>query len=120
MSTSNLSTFSQQARLGANTQFEGELSGKEDLIVEGHVRGRVNFEDNTLIIEESGRVQAQIRAGNIVIRGTVEGNVFASQKATVAKCGRMTGDITAARISIEDGARFKGSVKTEERETAKK
>ena len=97
--------------LGSNIRFEGELSGNEDLIIQGHVKGKIQLNQNNLIIEKNGSVQAEIQAGRVTIRGKVEGNVAVKEKVIITKDGSMTGEITAPRISIEDGAQFKGSVK---------
>jgi cytoskeletal protein CcmA (bactofilin family) len=97
--------------LGPNIRFEGELSGQEDLIIRGHVKGKIQLNQNNLIIEENGNIQAEIQAGKVTIRGKIKGNILATEKVTITKDGSMTGEITSPRISIEDGAQFKGSVK---------
>jgi cytoskeletal protein CcmA (bactofilin family) len=103
--------------LGTSIRVKGELSGKEDLVIQGQIKGKILLDENNLVIEEKGNVQAEIQAKRVTIRGKIEGNVFASEKVTITKDGRMTGEITASRISIEDGAQFKGSVKMDTKKT---
>jgi cytoskeletal protein CcmA (bactofilin family) len=90
---------------------QGEISGREDLVVRGQVRGKIALPENDLLVEEGGRVEAKVRVRNTRIRGEFIGNITASGKAIIEKTGRMQGDLSAAVISIEDGAQFKGTVK---------
>jgi cytoskeletal protein CcmA (bactofilin family) len=99
------------SRLGPGITVNGEINGKEDLIIEGHYQGKIILADNTLTVERSARLQAEIQAKNISIKGSVQGNISASGKVLIRKDAQLDGDIIAARISIEDGAQFKGSVK---------
>lgn len=89
----------------------GEISGEDDLIIEGRVQGKINLKQNNLTIEQSAVVEAEIHVRNITIRGKVEGNLYASGKVTIEREGQLLGDISASRISIMEGAQFKGSVK---------
>lgn len=90
---------------------EGEISGEDDLTIEGRVHGKINLKQNNLIIEHNAVVDAEIYVHNIIIRGKVEGNLYVSGKVTIEKEGQLVGDISASRISIMEGAQFKGSVK---------
>jgi cytoskeletal protein CcmA (bactofilin family) len=99
------------SRLGRGITVNGDITGREDLTVEGHCQGKISLKDNTLTVEQGARIQAEIQAKNIAIRGSVQGNISASGKVLIQKEAQLDGDITAARISIEDGAQFKGSVK---------
>jgi len=99
------------SKLGAGISFSGDISGKEDLVIEGSYQGKITLSDNTLTIEQGSKIQAEIQAKNINIRGSVQGNISATGKVLIQKDAQLDGDITAARISIEDGAQFKGSVK---------
>lgn len=102
---------SQNSLLGSSLNFEGELKGNEDLIIKGSFQGKIFLENNSLFISSESRVKADIRAKNITIKGEVQGNIRASGKVFITKEGKMTGDISAYRISIMDGAKFKGSIK---------
>jgi cytoskeletal protein CcmA (bactofilin family) len=99
------------ARLGPSLLFQGEIAGKEDFVVQGQFRGKINLPDNDLLITEHGKTEAEIHIRNITIRGEVIGNIHASGRIVIEKTGRMRGDLAASVISIEDGAQFKGSVK---------
>jgi len=100
----------QTANIGQSLFIKGEVSGSEDLTVEGRVEGRIDLKDHNLTIGPNGRVHAEIHAKNISIVGEVTGNVAADEKVEVSDTGRLVGDIRAPRISISDGAQFKGSV----------
>jgi cytoskeletal protein CcmA (bactofilin family) len=100
-------------RLGSTLILKGELSGEEDVVVEGNFQGKINLGSHNLIIEKAGKVSAEIFAANITINGHVMGNIYASEKVFISPDGQMEGDIHASRISIMDGAQFKGSIKME-------
>lgn len=97
--------------IGKTIEIEGEISGQIDLRIEGRFHGKINLNQKNVFIEHRATIKADIHAKNVHIRGQVEGNVFAAEKVHIEKDGRMTGDIFASRISIDDGAAFKGSVK---------
>ena len=99
--------------LGSTARFRGEFSGNEDLIVWGQLQGKIILDNNDLNIEQGARVSAEIRAKNIEIKGTVEGNIQAKGRVVIAPNGQVTGDISASRISIHEGAKFKGNVKVQ-------
>jgi len=99
------------ARLGPTFLFQGELTGKEDLMVQGQFQGKISLPENDLLITEQAKIEAEIQIRNITVRGEVIGNIHASGRIVIEKTGRMKGDLSASLISIEDGAQFKGSVK---------
>ncbi|MGB2908238.1 MAG: polymer-forming cytoskeletal protein [Candidatus Aminicenantaceae bacterium] len=90
---------------------EGDISGKGDLVIHGQVRGKIRLVGHGLTVARTGRVKADILADNVLIQGTVEGRIQAAGKVTLHAESSMSGDITAARISIAEGAVFKGSLK---------
>jgi cytoskeletal protein CcmA (bactofilin family) len=102
------------AFLGSGHVVKGEVGGQEDLIIKGFVKGKVDLKNHSLIIEKGGRVDGDIIVNELTLRGSVNGNVYATGKVFVATEALMRGDITAARISISDGAVFKGSIKMED------
>ncbi|MFP4081858.1 MAG: polymer-forming cytoskeletal protein [Candidatus Aminicenantes bacterium] len=102
------------SRLGQSFSLRGELSGNEDLVIDGRFQGQIDLGNHSLIVEKRGKVEAEIRAKDITIQGEMKGNVYASGKVFISKDAQMTGDISASRISIMDGAHFKGSVKMKE------
>jgi len=98
------------ARLGAGLHVKGEISGNEDLSIEGSVEGLIQLEDRKLTIGASARVTADILAREVVVYGNVKGNLRARDRIEIKKDGSVVGDLTTARIMIEDGAYFKGSI----------
>ena len=99
------------ARFGPSLFLKGQLSGEEDLVIEGRFQGKIDLANNNILVSEGGNVEAEIRVNNISIKGSVTGNVTASGKVFISEEGQLKGDISAPTISIMDGARFLGSVK---------
>ncbi len=95
--------------IGSSIVIDGEISGDEDLVIQGTVKGRIVLKEN-LYVEQSGVVEADIETNNVEISGQVTGNIVASEKVEIAAGGRTVGDIKAPRILIADGAIFKGNV----------
>ena len=108
-----------QASIGKAVKIDGQIYSKEDLYVDGDVEGIIELQEHRLTIGPNGKVHANIKAREIVILGNVQGNVEASDKLEVRKDARMVGDIKTARIVIEDGAYFKGSIDTVKPEPTK-
>jgi len=88
----------------------GQIFTKEDLNVDGDVEGTIESAESKVTIGATGRVQASVKAREVVILGQVQGNVEATDKVDIRREAKLVGDITTARISIEDGALFKGSI----------
>ncbi len=107
------------ARFGSSFRLKGEISGDEDLIIEGRFRGKIDLKNHSLLVEQTGKIKADIRAKNVTIKGSIEGNIYASGKVFISKDGDVKGDITSPKISIMEGAGFKGSVKMEMEEGIK-
>jgi cytoskeletal protein CcmA (bactofilin family) len=102
------------ATIGPTHYINGQVSGEEDLVIKGYVKGRVDLKNHSLIVEKGGRVDGDIIVETLILRGSVNGNIFAAGKVVVAPEAHVRGDISAARISISEGAVFKGSIKMEE------
>ena len=98
--------------IGSSIVIDGEISGDEDLIIQGTIKGKIALQES-LIVENSGTVEADIETRNVEISGQVTGNIRASDRVEIKSEGRMTGDIKAPRILIADGAKFKGNVDME-------
>ena len=98
------------ARLGASLHVKGEITGNEDLAIDGSVEGLVQLEDRKLTIGASARLTADVIAREVVVYGNVKGNLRARDRIEIKKDGSVVGDLTTARIMIEDGAYFKGSI----------
>ena len=99
-----------QAHIGKSVAVKGEISGSEDLYVDGEVRGAIELRDNSLTVGPNGKIEANVTAREIIVHGSLNGNVQASEKIEIRKTGSLLGDLTTARIIIEDGAYFKGSI----------
>jgi cytoskeletal protein CcmA (bactofilin family) len=98
------------ASIGKSIVIKGELSGGEDLTIEGQVEGRIELQDHVLTIGSNGRIKAQIAAKSIVVQGQVTGNLTATEKVDIRENGSVDGDISAPRIAIADGSHFRGSI----------
>jgi cytoskeletal protein CcmA (bactofilin family) len=98
------------ARLGPSLHVKGEITGSEDLHVDGSVEGQIALEDRKLTIGATAKLTADVTAREIVIYGNVKGNLRAKDRIEIKKDGSVVGDLTTARIMIEDGAYFKGSI----------
>ena len=109
-STYPATTSGSTARLGASLHIKGEITGNEDLQIDGSVEGLVQLEDRKLTIGASARVTADIIAREVAVYGNVKGNLRARDRIEIKKDGSVVGDLTTARIMIEDGAYFKGSI----------
>ena len=96
--------------IGKSVVIKGELSGSEDLTIEGHVEGKIDLRDHVLTIGPNGKIKAQLNAKAIVVLGEVIGNVTATEKVDIRENGSVDGDITAPRVAIAEGAHFRGSV----------
>jgi cytoskeletal protein CcmA (bactofilin family) len=95
--------------IGSTIVIDGEITGDEDLVVRGTVKGRVSLREN-IVVEEGGVVEANVETATITIHGTVTGDIHASERAELRSNCRVVGDVRAPRILIADGASFKGSV----------
>jgi cytoskeletal protein CcmA (bactofilin family) len=96
--------------IGRSILLKGELSGSEDLAVEGTVEGTIELRDNVLTIGPNGRIKAQIFAKSVIVLGTVSGNITASERVDIRDAGSVDGNIVSPRVAIADGAHFRGSV----------
>lgn len=98
------------AHIGKSVFIKGELSGSEDLYVDGEVEGTIELRGHSLTVGPNGRVRAHVHARNVVVQGKVNGNIQASERVDLRASANVTGDITTARIAVEDGAFFKGGI----------
>ncbi len=100
----------EQATIGKSLVVKGELTGSESLYIDGKVEGAINLPGNRVTVGRNGQVAANIVAREVVVLGKVRGNCQASDRVDIRSEGSLTGDVIAARISIEDGAFFKGGI----------
>jgi cytoskeletal protein CcmA (bactofilin family) len=98
------------AQIGKSVVIKGELSGSEDLYLDGLVEGSIALKGNSLTVGPNGQVKASVDAKGVVVQGKLEGNIQASDRVDLRKSAIVTGDISAQRISIEEGAFLKGKV----------
>ena len=96
--------------IGKSVVIKGDLSGSEDLTIEGTVEGKIELRQNVLTIGANGKIKAQIFAKIVVVQGEVVGNITASERVEIKDNGSVDGDLAAPRIAIADGAHFRGSI----------
>jgi cytoskeletal protein CcmA (bactofilin family) len=106
------------ATIGKSVVVKGELSGSEDLIVDGEVEGSISLRGQTCTVGPNGRVRANIEARNVIVHGRVNGDIHATERVELRKTASLAGDIATARISIDDGAFFKGGIDIQKPEPA--
>lgn len=108
--TTEYETARGSASIGKSVTIKGQIFSREDLIVDGEIEGAIELNDHRLTVGPNGRVRAGIKAREIVVLGSIEGDVEALDKIDIRKDAKLVGDIKTARIVIEDGAYFKGSI----------
>ena len=101
------------ATIGPSIFIQGDLSGDEDLVIEGRVEGKIDLKQHNVTIGRNGRVRADVFGTTVVVEGEVDGNLFAQEQAVVRQSGAVRGNITAPRVMLEDGSRFRGSIDME-------
>jgi cytoskeletal protein CcmA (bactofilin family) len=99
--------------LGSTFLCTGQISGQEDLLIKGTFKGTIRLKNYSLFIEKSARVEADIVAANVMLSGDLTGNIQATGKVFLSSEAKMKGDITAAKISVQDGAQFRGAIRME-------
>ena len=98
------------ANIGKSVSIKGELSGNEDIYVDGQLEGSIQLPGNSVTVGPNGRVKASITAKNLTVGGTLDGNVHASERTELRKTAVVNGDVQTHRIAIEEGAYFKGKL----------
>lgn len=106
----------EQASIGKSIVINGELSGSEDLTIEGRVDGKIELRNHVLTIGSSGRITAQVDARSIIVLGHVTGNLIATEKVDIRETGSVEGDLVAPRVAIADGSHFRGSIDMQRKE----
>jgi cytoskeletal protein CcmA (bactofilin family) len=99
-----------QAQIGKSLKLLGEITGSEDLYIDGEVEGTIELRENSLTVGPNGNVRANVKARSITVLGRLEGNVKAGERIEIRKTGSLEGDLVTPRIVIEDGAVFRGSI----------
>jgi cytoskeletal protein CcmA (bactofilin family) len=99
-----------RAHIGRSVVIKGELDGSEDLVIDGHVEGKIELRDHTLTIGTNGRIKAQVFAKAVIVLGELTGNINAAERVEIREDGAVDGDIVAPRVAIAEGAHFRGSI----------
>jgi len=100
----------EQATIGSSLHIKGEISGSEALYIDGRVEGKINMPGSRITIGRNGKVDASVTARDVVVMGTVKGNIECSDRVDIRGEGSVTGDVSTMRISVEDGAVLKGGI----------
>jgi cytoskeletal protein CcmA (bactofilin family) len=100
----------ERAHIGRSVVIKGELDGSEDLVIDGHVEGKIELREHTLTIGSNGRIKAQIFAKAVIVLGELTGNISAAEKVEIRENGAVDGDIVSPRVAIAEGAHFRGSI----------
>lgn len=108
------------ATLGASLTIKGQIVGEEDLQIEGKIEGPITLNGHRLTVGRSAHLQSEVNAREVVVYGKASGNLHAKDRVEIKKDGEVTGDITTTRISIEDGAYFKGRIEIERKKNDSK
>ncbi len=101
------------AVIGPTITVKGEISGNEDLEIQGTLNGTITMKEHRVTVGGKGRVKADVYAKSIHVAGEVEGNLFGDDEVVLRESGRLLGNITAPRVALEDGSKFKGSIDME-------
>jgi cytoskeletal protein CcmA (bactofilin family) len=96
--------------LGKSVVIKGELSGSEDLVIEGQVDGKIELRQHVLTVGANGKIKAQVFAKTVIVLGEIIGNVTASEKVDIRDNGSVEGDLVSPRVAIAEGAHFRGSI----------
>jgi len=102
------------AIIGPSIHIDGDLRGEEDLIIEGTVTGTIQMRENSLTIGANGKVKANVYANSVFVEGSLEGDLFGSDRVAIRKSGSVRGNIVSPRVSLEDGGTFKGTVEMDQ------
>jgi cytoskeletal protein CcmA (bactofilin family) len=100
----------QAAVIGSSISIKGDLTGEEDLSIEGKLEGKVELRRNSVTVGKNGRIKGDIYGKTITVEGTVEGNLYGEEQLIVRRSGTVRGNIIAPRVALEDGSNFKGSI----------
>jgi cytoskeletal protein CcmA (bactofilin family) len=109
----------ERAIIGSSVVIKGEISGEEDLVIQGQVEGRIELRQYNVTVGKNGRVKADVYGKIISVEGEVHGNIFGEEKIVIRSTGALHGNIVAPRVTLEDGSKFKGSIDMDSRATEK-
>jgi cytoskeletal protein CcmA (bactofilin family) len=98
------------ANIGKSISIRGDLTGNEDMVIEGQVEGKVDLPNNQLTVGANGKVKAEIHAKGVVVVGHVDGNIFGLERIEIQATGRVEGDVTAPKLVVAEGAQLNGAI----------
>lgn len=98
------------AVIGPSIQIKGDLSGEEDLIIQGKVNGTIQLREKSLTVGSQGQVNANVLAHSVIVEGEVNGDLYGSERVSIRKTGNVQGNIVSPKVSLDEGCRFKGSI----------
>ena len=98
------------ATIGASIRIKGDLSGDEDLLIQGQIQGKIKLKSHNVTVGQSGRVKADMHGRTIRVEGEVDGNLFGEEEIVIRASGRVQGNLQAPRVTLENGSNFKGSI----------
>ena len=100
----------ESATIGASIRIKGDLSGDEDLLIQGQIQGKIKLQSHNVTVGPNGRVKADIRGRTIRVEGEVDGNLYGEEEILIRASGRVQGNLQAPRVTLENGSSFKGSI----------
>ncbi len=109
---SPIEQLKEQAVIGPSISIKGELSGEEDVMIQGRVEGKIDLKKNNVTVGRNGHIKGDIYGKIISIEGEVQGNLFGEENIVIRESGVVRGNMRTPRFSLEDGAQFKGSIDT--------
>ncbi len=110
---SPIEQLKEQSVIGRSISIKGEISGEEDLIIQGRVEGKIDLKKNNITVDKSGSIKGDIYGKSITLEGEVEGNIFGEKRIVLQPSGVVRGDMRAPAINLEEGAKFKGNIAME-------
>jgi cytoskeletal protein CcmA (bactofilin family) len=111
-----VSTRESSAAIGASIRIKGDVTGDENLIIQGQIEGTIRVQGHNVTISKTGKVKANIEANQIIVEGELQGDMLGEEKVIIRETGNVHGNIVAPRVTLEDGALFKGSIEMEPRQ----
>lgn len=107
------------AVIGPSIQISGDLSGEEDLVIQGRVQGTIQLKEKSLTVGSRGKVEANVLAHTVIVEGQVKGDLYGSERVSIRKTGEVHGNIVSPKVSLDEGCRFKGSIDMDEEAVSK-
>ncbi len=103
----------ERAVIGPSISIRGDVTGEEDLVIDGRVEGAVELKNNSVTVGREGRIKANIHAKVVEVQGRVEGDLHGDEQVVIRRSAHVIGDITAPRVSLEDGCKYRGRIDME-------